>query len=123
MPVHLKSRLLAIAASLPVRCDLGAHLAAETIARDARANAPVGDPAEDPHPGRLRDSIHVERRDDGWYVLASAQADLAATEGAPYGHMVEFGTVDTAAQPFMVPAAEANRHETVVLIAGSLRNL
>lgn len=122
MTVVLKSRLLAIAAALPVRVQTAQHIAAERIAIDAQQRVAVGDPANDPHPGRLRDSIHAERRAEGWYVLASARAG-DDEQGAPYGHMLEFGTVDTAPQPFLVPAAEANRGDFVILVAGSLKNL
>lgn len=104
-----------------MRVQTAQHIAAERIALDAQQRVAVGGP-EDPHPGRLRDSIHAEHRAEGWYVLASARAG-EDEQGAPYGHMLEFGTVDTAPQPFLVPAAEANRGEYVVIVAGSLRNL
>lgn len=121
MSVVLKSRLLAIASALPARVKVAQHIAAERIALDAQMRVTVGRPP-DPHPGRLRDSIHAEERAEGWYVLASARAG-EDEQGAPYGHMLEFGTVDTAPQPFLVPAAEAIRGDYVVLVAGSLRNL
>lgn len=121
MSVVLKSRLLAIASALPVRAETAQHIAAERIALDAQQHVAVGAPP-DSHPGRLRDSIHAERRAEGWYVLASARAG-DDEQGAPYGHMLEFGTVDTAAQPFLVPAAEAIRGDYVVLMAGALKNL
>jgi len=120
--VVLKTRIPAIAASLEPRAELGIHAAAEAIERDAKDRAPVGSPPEDPHPGRLRDSITAEKIDGEWWVLAPARAG-AEEQGAPYGHMVEFGTVDTAPQPFLIPAAEDNRVSVAVFVSGALRNL
>jgi len=122
MPVILKSRLPQIAAVLPIRAAQGIEAAARQIVRDAQSAAPVGTPPDDPHPGRLRDSIHALEIDGEWWVVADARAG-AAEQGAPYAHMVEFGTVDTAARPFMIPAAEKNRLPTAVFVAGALQNL
>lgn len=120
--VTLKSRIPEIAASLEPRAELGIRAAAEKIEHDAKERAPVGSPPEDPHPGRLRESIKAEKIDGEWWVLAPARAGTEE-QGAPYGHMVEFGTVDTAPQPFLIPAAEDNRVSVAVFVAGALRTL
>jgi HK97 gp10 family phage protein len=61
---------------------------------DARRNAPV-------KTGTLRESIQAE------YDDKTITGRVAAT--ARYAKFVEHGTDDTAAQPFMLPAAEAAR--------------
>jgi HK97 gp10 family phage protein len=75
--------------------------------------------------GTLRD--HIEGRfsarsgfgrvgvKDGRVAIAGKGGSALTSQGARvlearrYAHMVEFGTSDTAAQPFMMPAAEAER--------------
>ena len=102
---------------------------AEKIAETARANAPVGT-APDPHPGRLRDSIGVVESkrgaEVGWRVIADARTD----KNVPYAHMVEYGTSasnkrrgSTPAQPFLLPAFEQHREETIDAVADVLDDL
>lgn len=67
---------------------------AEYVADEWRRLAPVGDPATDPHAGRLRDSITVTRTDDGAHVSSDA----------PEWLFNEFGTVNMAPQPSALPA-------------------
>lgn len=55
--------------------------------------------------GRLRKAIHVERKGRGNYSV------VAGGPGVFYGHIVEHGGVHHAAQPFLVPSAEAVRME------------
>jgi HK97 gp10 family phage protein len=68
--------------------------AAEAVASDARATVPVVT-------GALRDSITTEVGSDGLSVQVST--------GLDYGQFVEHGTSRMPAQPFMLPAAEAER--------------
>lgn len=56
----------------------------------------------------LKRSIRVERGKLERRVLAGRRGSGKAGRGF-YAHMVEFGTVRTPAQPFLVPAAEAQR--------------
>ena len=58
------------------------------------ASAPGEAPANDT--GRLVNSIHTDRSDDGQTVTVSVDA--------AYGAALEFGSVHTAARPFMLPA-------------------
>lgn len=64
----------------------------------ARARAPVAPPIYEKY-GFLRDSIKVMQRGSfrlQWMVVVEAS----------YGRYVEFGTIRTRAQPFLIPAAE-----------------
>lgn len=82
------NHLARIAAALPsVLEDIEAETA-EAVAAKARRRVPIDT-------GELRDSIHVEGTD----VVVDADHALP----------VEVGTVDTAAQPFLTPAAESER--------------
>ena len=58
------------------------------------ASAPGETPANDT--GRLVNSIHTDRSDDGQTVTVSVDA--------AYGAPLEFGSVHMAARPFMLPA-------------------
>lgn len=91
--------------------ELAMEIGAQTIAIGARLRAPVG------ATGDVRDSIHAGRvkvgRRGGLYVAISAgnQATLAPANGIPYqvARMLEFGTVDMPAQPFLLPAFRLSR--------------
>lgn len=76
----------------------------------------------------LERSIHAENVTEGdrhlVWVVADAHApppherkSRGATEGAPYGHMVEFGTHRAAANPFLVPALEHGKPEMEAAVA------
>lgn len=67
---------------------------ARRIAQDARRRAPRGST------GRLAASIKM-KPEGPW--------DAKVEVGVFYGHFIEFGTVKTAARPFLTPAAEAAR--------------
>ena len=56
--------------------------------------------------GRLRDSLVVkkDRTRPGVVVV-----HVGATYAAPHAHLVEFGTVNSPARPFLRPAYDANR--------------
>lgn len=66
---------------------------AQEIRNDAISAAPVDT-------GRLRQSISVQKVDEGHYRVGT---------NVEYAPMVEFGTRDTAPQPFLRPALERNR--------------
>lgn len=93
--------------NLPIQLDrIGAEYA-RRVQRDARKVVPVDT-------GRLRDSITVDRLDQGVYVIGPE---------APYGHIVEFGSVRQSPQPYMLPALDRNtpRFEQAILkVAGQL---
>jgi hypothetical protein len=68
--------------------------AAARVAETARQIAPVGDPAEDDHPGQFQESIHAE----GTHVVSD---DPAAA-------FIVYGTTDTPPHDTFARAAEIN---------------
>ena len=92
--MSVESRLPKIANAIPDIVLDAARRGADQIAADARDRAPVDS-------GDLRDSIHVERVNDGYSVVAG-------NTRVWYGHLVEHGTVKSAAHPFLIPAFESN---------------
>lgn len=89
MPVVLKNRIPEIMAELPVRGKAMALTLAEETAGAAKSRVPV-------ETGRLRDSIN-----------ADSVAGGAAVYAEWYWFLVEFGTSNAAAHPYMIPALEA----------------
>ena len=87
---------------------------AETLAAAARELAPVEKDfygkrrVKLKHPGRLRDSIHVEvgKKKDTMLVVADATDD----KGYCYARIIEYGPRGT---PFMTPAYEAKKIEMI----------
>jgi len=86
---------------------------AETLAEEARSRCPVetgfyrGRQFRLNHPGRLRDSIHVEQRGhDTMLVVADAKDD----SGFCYAPIVEYAPYGT---PFMIPAYETKKDEMI----------
>ncbi len=79
---------------------------AEKIAADASAAAPVA-PAEFPYSGFLRDSIKAQPLQTAT-GFSKNRLQYNVVVGANYGHFVEFGTVNTPAQPYFVPAWQKN---------------
>jgi HK97 gp10 family phage protein len=78
----------------------------EGIAEEARRNAPVGTGDEgDPHPGELRDSIHVE--------------DEKVVADSDHANFVEHGTIFMAPEPFFAPACQKGKE----LLRAGLRGL
>jgi HK97 gp10 family phage protein len=109
LPVSLKSRLPEIALELNARALAGLEAGAELIAEGARQRVPV-------ESGALRDSIHVDTTKGEVSVVAGDRT-------AFYGHMVEFGTTHSPAEPFLVPAAEAAKVEVAAAVTTALREL
>lgn len=67
--------------------DDGMEALAHLIAEDAKRNAPIGDPATDPHPGELRDSIEVERNArGGWTISANTPYATKQHEAIGFKH-------------------------------------
>ena len=113
MTVTLISDLSDIAHGIGPDVQAAIENAAEKIAEDARAKVPKVT-------GRLHDSIKVipynEPGSYGFRIVADAQADpvRGRSEGAPYAHLVEYGSVhNEPPTPFMVPALEENERSTV----------
>lgn len=99
-----------VAAQIPARLDAAARAVAEATAERARNRVPVDS-------GRLKDAIHVEREGLGEYAVIAGDRD------AWYGHFVEFGTVRTAARPFLAPAVEETRPTIQAIGIASLKDL
>ena len=98
-----------------------AQEAAELVAEEARRLVPV-------LTGELRDSIIISERQLGgafkmnMRTLTAVRLYVGPRKGAGYpngyqGHMIEFGTVKMAAQPFMRPAFDNTRAEVFRLMA------
>src|SRR5262245_57114040 len=108
--VTLESRLPEIAAELRPRVSKALRMGADTIAQDARNAVPV-------ESGDLRDSIDVAASGAGrWQVRAGNRE-------AYYAGLVEFGTSQRAATPYLVPAVEKNVDYVEELVAVVLRSL
>ena len=90
-----------------VEAALGAG--AELIEDEAKSRVTVAS-------GDLKNAIHTENAGDGVHVVAG-DSDVF------YGHFVEFGTANTPARPFLIPAAEAKREEVAATVAAALRKL
>ena len=91
---------------------------ANLIVAGARLRVPV-------ETGELRDSIHrtdirVGRR-GGFYIAITAGQP---TKGGHYNtaRLVEFGTIDTPAQPFLLPSYRANRKRVQTRIRRAMRD-
>lgn len=110
MPATLKSRLPGIAAELQPRVSKAVKEGAEKIALAAQQKAPT-------RTGELVNRIHVERVGPAEYAVVGGDSE------AFYGHMVEFGTTHSAAQPFLTPAFEENQHEVAADVQSVLRSL
>lgn len=67
--------------------------------------------------GRLKKSLSIKKNTAAFKNYGSVKyavgANLSARKGttAPHAHLVEFGTVKTAAKPFLRPALEENREK------------
>lgn len=98
MPAELKSRIPEVIAELDVRIHEAAGRVADHIATDAASRVAYDEEVTEPH---LRDNISAVEGEDGvWMVKAGGN-------GVYWGGWVELGTVNMAARPFLVPAAEA----------------
>lgn len=107
---NLRSRIPEIRAQLPEKLDATVRIAAEGIEAEAKSRAPVGT-------GALRDSIHTDKTSDAEYRVVAGDSDVF------YGHIVEHGSVKQPAQPFLIPALEARRDDTLAAINRTLKGL
>ncbi len=95
-------------AQIRIELERSMALSAQVIAAGARLRAPVGET------GHVRDSIRASRvkvnRRGGLSVSVSA-GNATTTTPARYqvARMLEFGTSEMPAQPFMLPAYRANK--------------
>lgn len=87
------SRLDAIRKACPERAEAIVEKAARNIERRAKDNAPVDT-------GALKGSIHVE---------PAGQFSRTIGDGVEYGIFQEYGSAYMGAQPWLIPAVEAER--------------
>lgn len=114
MPAILRSRFPQIIAGLDPRVDAAVRTGAELVKQRAQERV-----ADAPPIGQgLVSAIHVEDSDQssGYYVVAGDKEHF-------YGHMLEFGTVKMAPQPFLIPAAEASRAEVAGIVSTALKGM
>lgn len=81
---------------------------AKDLRDDIKKEAPVGN---DANPGTLRDAI-IAKRERGTRESAEASVTIKRAKGESptrYWHFWEFGTVDRAARPFIIPTTERMR--------------
>jgi len=79
---------------------------AEKVKARAEANAPVGDPSEDPHAGRYKSSFYIST---GVQHRKTSRAYAEIGNTAPEALTVEYGTADTDAHHTLLDALAAVR--------------
>lgn len=107
MPVE-RNRLPEIIAELPVAVREALTAAAEAVVQAAQDRVPVAS-------GDLQRAIHIEESAEGVHVVAGDNE-------AWYGHIVEHGSVNMPAHPFLVPALEEKRTEIEALLVAAIRH-
>lgn len=113
--VTLKSRLPEIAAELRPKVGKAVKVGAEVVAEDAQGRVNIGPP-----PVHIFDMIQVKRREAAGYEVQVTATD---PKGFPYPFVVEFGSKDQPAHPFLIPALEAQADNVTYLVTGALRGL
>ena len=94
----------AIIAAFPVEVgNIVIETTEEEFVPRAQAKAPRGET------GRLRVEVNTRFRNAKGGVMARVDFDAGEDEGHEYPFYVEVGTVDTPAQPFVVPSIEETR--------------
>lgn len=105
--VTLQSRFPEIAAELRSRISRATKAGTEVVAASARAKAPV-------ESGALSNSIKVKAKRAGEYAV---ETDVF------YARFIEYGTVNMAARPFLIPALEEHRFEIEAGVQEVLRTI
>lgn len=109
MTARLTSRLPQIIAQLPGATDEALKQGADAVAEGAKERVPVST-------GALRNAIHVEEAEGGYSVVAG-------DGDAFYGHMVEYGTTNAPAHPFLIPSYEAAKEGILEGVEDALEEL
>lgn len=109
----------------PQPLTVAALAGGQVIADEAKRLVPVLS-------GNLRDSIVVSASSTLNFSRVAVSSNVVTVyvgprqgAGSPdgfYGHMVEWGTIDTAAHPFMTPAYENKKAEALQVMAGAVRS-
>ncbi len=119
--VTMTSRFPGIIAGLEMRTRVASRESAENILEDAQNRAPEGsrnfvDPETGEwHPGLLKDSLYL--------VDLDIAEDWAVASDLRYAPYVEFGTSVMPAQPFLIPALEAERGPYIARTTAALQAL
>ena len=112
MPAELWSRIPEFVAALDPHVNDGLREGADLIAERAKERVPV-------ETGHLRDAIHVSDASG----FGAGFTVLAGDTEAFYGHLVEFGTVHSSAEPFLVPALEESKDQVAERVSEALGGL
>ncbi len=105
----LEDRFPEIIARMPETVAAAALEAGQLVEQSAKDRVPV-------RTGKLRDAIHIVQDEEGSHVVAGDKT-------AWYGHIVEHGSVNTPAHPFLVPALEENRAAVVAIVERAVGRL
>lgn len=127
--VNFRNRFPEIIVQLQERIGAAVRETGDKIVADAKSNAPEGH-RYDEDTNRigppLKESIHAEQRGPHEVAIVvdarrlwrrgSGTRSSSGRSGSyefPYGIVVEFGSVNQAGQPFLIPAMRANEIEYV----------
>jgi HK97 gp10 family phage protein len=91
-------QLIGFSDAVKEKCKAAVRDHTESIAAQGRSDAPVDT-------GRMKSEIETDYSSGGFFGRARAKT--------PYAHIVELGSVDHSAQPFMHPAYEAEKNKFV----------
>lgn len=114
------TRFPEIITGMELRCHVASADAAERILEDAKQRVPIGTeeyvgPEGERHPGALHESLYT--------VHLPLSDDWAVASDLWYAPYVEFGTSRMAAQPYLIPAMEAERGPYIAETMAVLRTL
>lgn len=109
LEITKKNRFKELADQLHSNADILARETAARIVEVEQSLVPVDT-------GALRDSIHVERLGNASYNVIAG--DLNAD--VDYAVYIEYGRSDSAAQPFVTPAAELTRPDFIDMASREL---
>jgi len=87
--------------------------AANPMVKSAKAKVPVDR-------GKLKSNIRKRSKLGKGKSNTVAEVMMGVTKKAWYGHLVEFGTINTPAQPFLRPAFDENKTKVVQLFRAQL---
>jgi HK97 gp10 family phage protein len=100
------ARIDRLAAELHQTVEAAIYEALVSVVDAAKARVPVDT-------GALQNAIHIDIQPEGIYVVAGDSK-------AWYGHLVEHGSVNQPARPFLIPAFEEHRASIVATVAAAI---
>ena len=96
----VKAKLLDVNSSLSINVNKAIMDGGFLVERDAKKRCPVDT-------GRLRSSINTRK---------TGNLEVTVMDGVDYGKFIEYGTSKMRAQPFMRPAANAQKPAIISLV-------